>query len=357
MEMKKVHSSSQHSMLAHMQSASKIEEMELENRCSNLLLLEVDRHLPLFHLGCLFLVFRVRCCNVFSLKPTGLMCDGGPLASSLFRRLAGRGALFRGFPFRWVLHFMFYLIRGVALHDSASCSREDSLDECGRPCDPLSCLLFSALWLRCNQVLLIQETQSAKDLDLTCSTTFLFRHTTCLQVGPTLEWPVNPFGRFDSSRSSLPPEVPSGEQQVGAFPVSSHSRWRQDALQAPLQILQRTTGWDGCGAFLSEDLPCITWNTRGLVGSVFSRQRNREFKLKHLKRLLDHNNIICLQKCMEKTSFSRPYRCWLRDFDSLVLFYLTVRMREDRLSAFTETFCLRTLLFHMKLLVTDVITL
>ena len=217
------------------------------------------------------------------------MCDGRPLASPLFRRLAGRGTFFCGFPFRWVLHFVFYLFRGVAL----------------RPCDPLSCLLFSALWLRCNQVSLIQETHSAKDLDLTCSTTFLFRHTTCLQVGPmSLEWPVNPFGRFDSSRSSLPPEVPSGEQQIGAFPASSHSRWRQDALQAPPQILQRTTGWDGCGPFLSEGFRCITWNTRGLVGSVFSRQRNREFKLKYLKRLLDNNsNIICLQEVHGKGEF------------------------------------------------------
>ena len=52
--------------------------------------------------------------------------------------------------------------------------REDSLDGCGRPCVPLSCLLFSAVWLRCNQSLLVQETPSAKDLDLTCSTTFPF---------------------------------------------------------------------------------------------------------------------------------------------------------------------------------------
>ena len=37
MDMTKVHSSSQRSMLAHMSSASKIEETELENRCSNLL--------------------------------------------------------------------------------------------------------------------------------------------------------------------------------------------------------------------------------------------------------------------------------------------------------------------------------
>ena len=47
MEMTKVHLSSQRSMLAHMSSASKVEETELENRCSNLLLLEVDKHLPL----------------------------------------------------------------------------------------------------------------------------------------------------------------------------------------------------------------------------------------------------------------------------------------------------------------------
>ena len=55
------------------------------------------------------------------------MCDGRSLASPLLRRLAGRGAFFCGFPFRWVLHFVSYLIRGVALHESSSCSRENSL--------------------------------------------------------------------------------------------------------------------------------------------------------------------------------------------------------------------------------------
>ena len=188
---------------------------------------------------------------------------------------------------------MVFLIRGVALNESPSCSREDSLDDCGCPCDPLSCLLFSTLWLRCSQSLSAQETQSAKDLDLTWSTTFLFRDATCLPVGPmSLDWPVNRFGRSDSSRPSLPPAVPSGEQQRGAFPASIRSRWRQGALQTQPQISQRTTGWDGCGPFLSEGLRCITWNTPGLVGSVFSRQRNREFKLNCLKKLLDHNNSI-----------------------------------------------------------------
>ena len=100
----------------------------------------------------------------------------------------------RGFPFRWVLHFVFYLTRSVALCDSPSCSREDSLDECERPCDPLSCRLFSALWLRCNYSIWVQETQSAKDTDVTCPKCLLIKATTRLPVGPmSLDWPVNPF--------------------------------------------------------------------------------------------------------------------------------------------------------------------
>ena len=109
----------------------------------------------------------------------------------LFRRLACRGALFRGFV------------------------------ECGRPCDAKSCLLFSALWLLCNQSILVQETQSAKDTDMTCSKMLQIKATTCLQVGPmSLNWPVDPFARSSFSISSLPPEVPSGEQQPGAFTAS-----------------------------------------------------------------------------------------------------------------------------------------
>ena len=62
-------------------------------------------------------------------------------------------------------------------------------------------------------------------------------------------------------------------------------------------------GWDGCGPFLSEGMRCTTWHTRGLVGSVFSRQRNREFKLKYLKRLFDANNLLCLQEVHGKDEY------------------------------------------------------
>ena len=98
-----VPSLSLHLMPGHKSSALRIEETVLENLCSNLPLLEVDSCLPLLHLTCVFLVFLVKCCNGSSLKPARPMCDGRPFASPLFCRLAGRGALFRGFPFRWVL--------------------------------------------------------------------------------------------------------------------------------------------------------------------------------------------------------------------------------------------------------------
>ena len=147
-EMTKMHSSSQRSTLARMSSASKIEETELENRCSNMPLLEAGKKLPLLHLSCLSLVFLLMCCNVFSLKPTRPMCDGRLLASPLFRLLSCRGALFQGFPFRWFLQIVifdsrrcFCMIQHVASGKILSMNVSAHATQ--------FCLLFSALWLRC----------------------------------------------------------------------------------------------------------------------------------------------------------------------------------------------------------------
>ena len=145
------------------------------------------------------------------------------------------------------------LTRSVIVHDATHCSKEDSQNECECPCDALSCLFFSALWLQQSQSLLVQEIQSAKNIELTCFKTFPITAATCLQVGPmSLEWPVDPFARFGHSRPLLFPEVPNDDQQRGALPVSTQSRWRQNTLQAPPQVLQRIAGWDGCGPSLPE---------------------------------------------------------------------------------------------------------
>ena len=190
------------------------------------------------------------------------------------------------------------------MHDATRCSREDSLYECGRPCDVLSCLFFSALCLQQSQSSFVQEIQSAKNIDLTCFKTLPIKAATCLPVGPmSLEWPVDPVARFDLSRPSLFLEVPRDEQQRGDLPASTRSRWRQNALQAPPQVLQRIAGWDGCGPFLTGGLQCNTWNTSGLMGSVFSKQKNRDFKLKYLKKLFINNNIVCLQEVHGKDEY------------------------------------------------------
>ena len=176
--------------------------------------------------------------------------------------------------------------------------------ECSRPCDNLSCLFFIALRLQQCQSILVQEIQLAKDIDLTCFKTLPIKATTCLQVGPmSLDWPVDPIAGSDQSSPSSSHEDPNDEHQGGALPASSHSRWRRDALQPP-QVQHGTAGRDTCGHFPDGGLRCITWNTRGLVGSVFfSSQTNRELKLKYFRKLLDNNNILCLQEVHGKDEF------------------------------------------------------
>ena len=134
-------------------------ETALENLCSNLPLLEAPSCLHLLHLTCLFLVFLLKCCNGSSLKPALPMCDGRPFASPLFRRLAGRGAFFRGFLFRWILHLVPSLTRSVI----ASRSRKILYVNVW-PMWHIVVLLLFCLWLQRSQSLLVQEIQSAKDI-------------------------------------------------------------------------------------------------------------------------------------------------------------------------------------------------
>ena len=245
------------------------------------------------------------------------------------------------FLLRWVLHLAAFVIRGLTLHGSSSFLSEESLDECGRPCDPLSCLLFSALWLRCGPTVLVQETPS---VDPTCSTTSLFGDATCLPVGPvSLDWLVNPCGRSDPSGPSLPPGALSGAQQRGAFPAVGHSRWRQGALHAQpsYNVLQ-----GGMDVAPSSPKACdVLLGTPGSSLDLFSKdKRNRESKLNYLKNLWTTTTSFVSRKCMERTSFFKLSRYWLLDFDYLVLFSLTMNMREDRPSAFIGIFYPKRLL-------------
>ena len=297
MEMIEVRLSSQRSTPVHKFLATRIEETALENLCSNMPFLEVDSCLLLFYLICLFLVFLVKCCSRSSLKPARPMCHGRPFA---WRVEAPFSAVSR-FDGFYTLRYL--LTRSITVLVATPYSKKDPLNECSRPCDNLSCLLFTALWLQQSQSILVQEIQLAKDIDLTCYRRCRSSPFTCLQVGPMfLEWPVDPIARFDQSSPSSSPEDPNDEHQEGALPASTRSRWKQNALQPP-QVQHGTAGRDTRGHFPDGGLRCIKWNTRGLVGSVFSSQKNRELKLKYFRKLLDNNNITCLQEGHGKDVF------------------------------------------------------
>ena len=74
--------------------------------------------------------------------------------------------------------------------------------------------------------------------------------------------------------------------------------------------------------------------TRGLVGSVFSKLKNREFKLKYLKNLFDTNNILCLQEVHRKDEYLQAIQVLAPRF----------RFFGTWLSAFTGTFHMQRLL-------------
>ena len=186
--------------------------------------LETDRRLLSLNLICVFLILLMNCCSRSSLKPARPMCDGRPFASPLFRRLAGRGPIFRGFPFRWALQFALSLTRCLILQDAAPCSRKDPLHECGCPHDTLSYLFFTALWFRQSQSILTQV-QQTNDIDLTCYKTLPTKSVTCLQVGPmSLEWPVALPAGSDQSCLSSSHEDPNDEYPEDALPTLPHLR-------------------------------------------------------------------------------------------------------------------------------------
>ena len=85
-------------------------------------------------------------------------------------------------------------------------------------------------------------------------------------------------------------------------------------LFQPPQVQQDSAGRDACGHFPDDGLQCVTWNTGGLVGSVLSSQRNRELKLNFFGKLIENNNVICLQEVHGKNEFLQAVQVWAPRF-------------------------------------------
>ena len=79
-------------------------------------------------------------------------------------------------------------------------------------------------------------------------------------------------------------------------------RWRRDALQPP-QTQRDSLDRNTCAHIPDGGLRCLTWNTGGLVGSVHSCEFSRELKHDYFSRLIENNNIICLQEVHGKDEF------------------------------------------------------
>ena len=120
-------------------------------------------------------------------------------------------------------------------------------------------------------------------------------------------------GRVSSSYPGVGSAISTGEHPGDALPASPHLRSRRDALQPP-QVQQDAAGRDTCGRFPDGGLRCVTWNTGSLVGSVLSSQRNRELKLNYFGRLIENNNVICLQEVHGKNEFLQAIQVWAPRF-------------------------------------------
>ena len=272
----------------------------------------------------MFLAVLMIHCNKSSLKPAiwpmiaRPMCDGRSFASSPFRRLAGRASPSRGFPFRWALQFALLLARCLTLQDAAPCCREDSLYECGRPQDSLSCLFFTALWLGQSQSIL-PNVQQTNDIEMTCYRSLPTKSITCLQVRPmSREWPVAPPGGFNQSSLSPSQEDPNNGDLEDEFLAPPHLRWRRDALQPP--EIQR--GFLDKNTFLHK-IP----GKENITTSID---------------LLEVTTPSAHKKFMGKTSFFTLFRYKRRASSSLVRLFPTMGPQVVQPYAFMKTSCLMT---------------
>ena len=132
---------------------------------------------------CVFLVFQMECCTRSSLKAERPLCNGRPFASPLFRRLAGRGPFFRGFPFRWALQLTVSLARCLTY--------------------TMSCLFFAS-----PEPIRIVAVDSARPM--------------------SLEWPTGLLAGSDQSNPSSSHEDLLDEHRGDALLAPPQLRWRSD---------------------------------------------------------------------------------------------------------------------------------
>ena len=101
----------------------------------------------------------------------------------------------------------------------------------------------------------------------------------------------------DQSRLAFSHEGPYNEHPEGVLPT-----------HRPPQIQRGGLDRNTCVHIPDGGLRCITWHTRGLIGSPTSSQLSREQKHSYFSRPIENNNIICLQEVHGKDEFLQAIR-------------------------------------------------
>ena len=170
----------------------------------------------------------------------------------------------------------------------------------------------------------------------------------------SLEWPVAPTRGLDQSGLPLSQEDANGEHLENAHLASPHLRWRRDALQ-PLGVQRDRLSRNTCVHIPAGGLRCVTWSTRGLIGSPASPQLSRKIHI-YFTRLTKNNDIICLQEKHGKHEFLQAIHVLAPQF-RLYGTFIPNNLNAGGSAVFIRFSCLKQQLLHMWLLARAVIIL
>ena len=152
--------------------------------------------------------------------------------------------------------------------------------QCSRPYGTATCILQTAMWLGTCQSTWTQVERSS-ELLLVCHRISPFCPATAWPVGPmSLEWPLTqPEGHVQPGHAPLHEDANS--DRLGNTPRGPpHQRRRRDVLQPPVKCPGVSLpGTRVCTFRLAGGQRCVSWNTRGLLGSTASPQRSSSCKL------------------------------------------------------------------------------
>ena len=158
---------------------------------------------------------------------------------------------------------MVYLCRRLSLQDQVPRYGEGSHTQYSRQYD--TCYLNTAIWLgKCRSIL--THSQHSSELDMICCRASPFCPSTCLPVGLVLLASLGAPAHLGHS----PSQEDAGRDRPGSAPLGPPQvRGRRDVLQPP-EVLRDELAGSTCAHIPDEGSRCVSWNTRGLLGSPAS---------------------------------------------------------------------------------------